>query len=486
MQNTVSTFNPDEHYRCTIIRGKTQTEMDNLLYLYASIIAEICPCSKSDFDNSFNEKLSQALYKRSFKGLEDKNKKTIRNHITETAGALFGLYYYDVEGNYYESPSNAKLLEDNDQPAFFKNLCLNFQFPNGSQKIPTILERINDGICIKPFHFVIALLAMAKENKVYLTRDEIGYYVLNAEQVLQGKISVTQVFEKIMQDRENNIVKIVVKNSYHWQHIKEQIHLMILANLVVEADGFLILNEKEISIISYFIKENDKGLRFNVFEYDLGYKHERVQIRADWSEYYGRIAVSDDSLLTTSLDALMHQTTIKTQVDSQKSEEKQKPTSTKFTNRVDKNALGEEGELYVFEFEKQRVGNTHPRLVNQVRLLASQRGIGYDISSVEADEDSENPEFLRMIEVKATKRVTAPDVSDDSWVDTVNLTRREWMTAKQHRSAYSIYRIYFTPAATVIRKINNPYEKHEQGIIDVVATTYRADFKSVAIDREYL
>ena len=41
MRNTVSVFNPDEQYRCTIIRGKTQTEMDNLLSVYASIIAEI-------------------------------------------------------------------------------------------------------------------------------------------------------------------------------------------------------------------------------------------------------------------------------------------------------------------------------------------------------------------------------------------------------------------------------------------------------------
>lgn len=486
MQNTIPTFNPDEHYRCTIIRGKTQTEMDNLLSLYANIIAEICPCSKSDFANLFNDKLSKVLYKRSFEDLEDNNKKTIRNHITEIAGSLFGLYYYDTEGNYYESPSNAKLLEDNDQPAFFKNLCLNFQFPNGSQKTSTILKRIYDGICIKPFHFVLSLLAIAKENKVYLTSDEVGYYVLNAKQVLQGKISVAQVFEQIMQDRKNNIIKTVVKNSYHWQHIKEQIHLMILANLVVEADDYLILNEKEISIISYFIQENNKKLRFNIFEYDLENKHERMQIRADWSEYYGQIAVLDDSILTTSLDALMHQTNPKIPADDQIAEEIQTPVSTKFTNRIDKNALGEEGERYVFEFEKQRVGSTHPRLVNQVRLLASQRGIGYDISSVEADEDLQNPEFLRMIEVKATKRVTAPDISDDSWVDTVNLTRREWMTAKQHRTAYSIYRIYFTPAATVIRKINNPYEKFEEGIIDVVATTYRADFKSTAIDREYI
>ncbi len=72
IQDTMSVFDPDEHYRCTIIRGKTQTEMDNLLSVYASIIAEICPCSKNEFDDLFNEQLSQALYKRSFDDLEKK------------------------------------------------------------------------------------------------------------------------------------------------------------------------------------------------------------------------------------------------------------------------------------------------------------------------------------------------------------------------------------------------------------------------------
>lgn len=482
MQNAISEFNPDEQYRCTIIRGKTQTEMDNLLSVYASIIAEICPCSKIDFDKLFNEKLSQALYRKSFEALEDKHKKTIRNHITETAGSLFGLYYYDTEGNYYESPSNAKLLEDNDQPAFFKNLCLNFQFPNGSQKVSTILERINDGISLKPFHFVLTLLAMAKKSNIFLTKEEVSYYVLNAKQVLQGKVSVSQVFEEIVQDRRKNIVKNVATGSRHRQHINEQINLLVLANLVIEKDKVLFLNEREMHIINYFIQEHDKPLYFDVYAYDLDDKQGKAQIRADWSQYYGQIAVKDDNILTTSLGALTQQSTL----EEEKAEVIKTPLTNKFTNRVDKNALGEEGEGYVFEFEKQRVGNTHPRLVNQVRLLASQRGIGYDISSVEADEDVENPEFLRMIEVKATKRVTAPNISDESWIDTINLTRREWMTAKQHRTAYNIYRIYFTPSATVIRKINNPYEKYEQGVIDVVATTYRADFKSVAIDREYV
>jgi hypothetical protein len=121
-------FNPDIQYRCTIIRGKAQKELDNLLPAYANIIAEICPCTKEDFDINFNDKLSNIIYNSNFEILNHNNQKTIRNHITEIAGKLFGLYYLNKDF-IYESESNKKLLEDNDQPAFFKNLCLNFQFP---------------------------------------------------------------------------------------------------------------------------------------------------------------------------------------------------------------------------------------------------------------------------------------------------------------------------------------------------------------------
>lgn len=481
MRDNLSVFDPDKQYRCTIIRGKTQTEMDNLLSVYANIISEICPCSKSDFNNLFNERLSQALYRQSFEKLTDNHKKTIRNHITETAGSLFGLYYYDVEGNYYESPSNAKLLNDNDQPAFFKNLCLNFQFPNGSQKVATIQERINDGIHLKPFHFVIALLDLARKNNTFLTKDEVSYYVLNSYQVLQGKIKVHQVLEEILKDRRKHVIKTVATGSRHRQHINEQINLLVLANLVVEKNKKLFLNEREAKVIAHFVSEVYNPLSFKVFSYDLDDKQQRLQIRADWSKYYGQVSVTDESILNTTLHALTDQDNI----EYQSGKNEGQPFSTKFTSNVDKNALGEEGEAYVFEFERQRVASFSPRLVNQVKLLANQRGIGYDISSVEAGEDAENPEFLRMVEVKATKRVTAPRMDDDTWSDTVNLTRREWMTAKQHRKAYNIYRVYFTPVRTVIRKINDPYAKYEKGIIDVIPTTYRADFNSLAIDREY-
>lgn len=462
-------FNPDIQYRCTIIRGKAQKELDNLLPAYATIVAEICPSTKEIFDQEFNDRLSQIIYNDDFENLGENNQKTIRNHITEVAGKLFGLYYSD-EHYIYESPSNEKLLIDNDQPAFFKNLCLNFQFPNGTQKIQTVEERINDGIKFKPFHFILALLSLAQNNGIVLTKDEIGYYVLNAKQVLQGDISVEEVLGAILKDRADNTSKKLEAGSFHTQHIREQFNLLALANLIIIEGNNLVINKAEKEIIDVFISELAKPLQFDIFKYDLNNDDEKKQMYYDWSAYFGKIAVQNPEILSTSIEALQR-------------EEIEKPKVPQ--KGIDQTILGDEGEDFVFSLEKNRVNATHPRLVNKVLLLGKQRGLGYDISSVEADENREEPEFARFVEVKSTKRITEPDLDDNSWTDTINLTRKEWIAAKQYRSAYNIYRVYFTPNATIVRKINDPFGKNESGIITVLPTLYRMDFGSESIDKQY-
>lgn len=462
-------YNPDIQYRCTIIRGKAQKELDNLLPAYAKIIEEICPCTKDVFHQEFNDRLSDIIYDSTFENLEENNQKTIRNHITEIAGKLFGLYYFDNQ-YIYESPSNQKLLEDNDQPAFFKNLCLNFQFPNGTQKIQTVEERINDEIKFKPFHFVLSLLSIAQKNGITITKDEIGYYVLNAKQVLQGTISIEDVLGTILKDKASNNVKKLDSGSFHTQHIREQLNLLTLANLIIIDDNNVILNKSENLIIDEFIKEVNTPLKFNIFSYNLNNEDDKKQMYYDWSEYFGKIAVSYPEILSTSIEALQR-------------EEIEKPKDEK--KGVNYTILGDEGEDYVFNMEKNRVSVFYPRLVNKVLLLGKQRGLGYDISSIEADENKEEPEFARFIEVKSTKRITEPDLNDNTWTDTVNLTRKEWIAAKQYRSAYNIYRVYFTPNATIVRKINDPFGKNEQRIITVLPTLYRMDFGSESIDKQY-
>ena len=71
------------------------------------------------------------------------------------------------------------------------------QFPNGMQNIPTLKERIENRINIRPNAFVLKLLLIARRARTDITIDEIGYYVLNSLDVLQGKATPDEVLREI-------------------------------------------------------------------------------------------------------------------------------------------------------------------------------------------------------------------------------------------------------------------------------------------------
>ena len=50
-------YNSEEQYRCTIIRGKAQAEIEDLLPAYAKIIVSACPCDKKNFGKHLMSKL---------------------------------------------------------------------------------------------------------------------------------------------------------------------------------------------------------------------------------------------------------------------------------------------------------------------------------------------------------------------------------------------------------------------------------------------
>lgn len=95
---------------------------------------------------------------------------------------------------------------------------------------------------------------------------------------------------------------------------------------------------------------------------------------------------------------------------------------------------------------------------NKVLLLGKIKGLGYDISSIEANENPSRPEFARYIEVKSTKRITEPSFDNPAWMDSLNITTKEWVAAEQYGDFYNIYRVYFTKSKTIVVRIQNPYK----------------------------
>ena len=206
-----------------------------------------------------------------------------------------------------------------------------------------------------------------------------------------------------------------------------------------------------------------------MYSYDTEKQENRDQLYLDWNLHYSKIS-AESTKFETQVSALV------------KGEETQTPIKPKGKPAEGSTVeLGDDGEQYVYEYEKKRVAAFNPRLVGKVLPLGRTKGLGYDIQSVIA-EKGDMAEFVKYIEVKATKRVTAPDLSDSSWMDTINITRNEWVAAQQHRDFYSIYRVYFARDGVVAYIMNNIYKKEQDGIVTVVPTMYRVDFSNSAID----
>lgn len=465
-------YNHTNQYRCIIIRGKSQRELDNLLPAYALVIDDICPCAKDEFETRFNKQLATLLHGKNADTTA--LKKTLDNHRTEIAGKLFGMYYLADDDTYYASERTKKFLADSDQPAFFKDMCYKMQFPSGMSSIQKLQPLLNEKISLRPYPFIIKCLMLATEQKIYLTVDDVGYYILNALDVLKGIATPEEVITQIATDKKAGISrKIIVPgkaSSYTMQHIREQLNYLAVANLIYITDNKrILLNYKEKDCLDIFVSKCGVAPDFDMYKYDTADKEQRKQLYKDWVHHFSKISAESDKF-TTHVSAL-----VKPDELEKPEKPKQKPAEGSTVE------LGDEGEQYVYEYEKKRVADFNPRLANKVLPLGRTKGLGYDIQSVVA-EKGDKAEFVKYIEVKATKRVTAPDLNDDSWVDTINITRNEWVAAQQHKDFYSIYRVYFVRDGVVAYIINNVYQKEQDGVVSVVPMMYRVDFSNTAID----
>jgi len=469
-------YDHTKQYRCTIIRGKSKKEMDDLLPAYALVIDEVCPCPAEDFDRRFNSSFQRFLPE------SDRIKKTLDNHRTEISGKLFGMYYHAPDGMVYESERTLKYLEDNDQPAFFKDVCYKMQFPNGMDSTHTLQQRVSEGISVRPNSYVLKVLQLAQTARQRLNIKDIGYYILNSLDVLQGKASPYEVLEAIVKDHNAGIQREIVAyddkgerkaSSFTMQHIREQLNYLELANLIrITDDKDVVLNPNESTTIDLFTKEYNTPLAFDVYSYDLGLIEVRKEFQYDWSAYYAKLSAFA-SMFSTSSEALAY---------TPESTPKQPDTSKKQSSSGTTVELGDEGESIVFEYEKNRVAKFNPRLVNKVLALGKTKGIGYDIQSVIA-EPGDMEEFVKYIEVKSTKRYTSPDPNDDMWVDTLNVTRNEWVAAQQHGAFYTIARVYLTSQGTTIFMLTNVAEKLSNGRMKATPMTYRVDFSNTSVDQ---
>jgi hypothetical protein len=243
-----------------------------------------------------------------------------------------------------------------------------------------------------------------------------------------------------------------------------------LANLIrFTEDKRVLLNPNEMETIELFAQDWDKKPEFDVYSYDLTTIEGRKIFQYAWDEYFARVSTCVDKFETSAASLIVDVT------------EEPKPTEKKPQKGMNLTEFGDEGEQIVYDYEKKRVSEFNQRLANKVLSLGKTKGLGYDIQSVIA-EPGDMAEFVKYIEVKSTKRLTCPDVNDNLWVDTLNITRNEWVAAQQHGKFYSIYRVYFTRDGIVMFVLQNVANKIDDGRMTIVPMTYRVDFSNSSVD----
>ena len=452
------TYIHTDQFRCAIIRGKAQIELDNLLPFYASVISEICPTSADNFFSFFKEKLEAKFGKN----ITDK---ALNNHRTEIAGKLFGMYYIDAQEVVHISERTLKLLEDNDQPAFFKDLCFKMQFPSGMNVKKTVFSRMDLGINIRQLCYVVAVLKACEKLNIFLEMEQIGYYVLNSLSALTRQANVEEVVLQIEIDIKANIIRKVPnplnkKPSYTTQHIREQLTLLQLANVLIRSGRIYKLNYKENAFIDYMIKFAEQAPEFDFYSIENiinAEVYDRVQI--EWDYFMSKISDIPAELLNSNVcEILTSSLSHIPNID---------PSITRsFVNTKD---LGDAGEAFVFEYEKNLLKPY--ALEHKVQNKAHLRGIGFDIESF-----SHTDTLEKYIEVKATRRTTPmPETFAE---DVINVTKNEWIAAEQLQDKFYIYRVIFHNNGVQLFRIQNPFKHYSDGTISAIPLTYRLSFSN--------
>lgn len=464
------TYDPTKQYRCDIVRSRSIRYTDDLLPAYANIIDALCPCNEKDFITGFNKELKAYLDNLGCSA----DTKALNNHRTETAKTLFGMYYVDHLGNVQASERTKQYLADRDQPAFFKDVCYKLQFPNGMTKVQKLKQRVNDGLRVYPCRFLLETLQIADKKGIFLTKQEVGFYVLNSRDVLTGRSRPAEVISRIMKDRQARIINTIPEGSYNWQHITGLITYLEYANLVISTRGrakdktILRLNNLESPAISIFVENRKKKLAFDVSKYIVKSGTKTIvkkDFQQKWDIYNSEL--SDQYFNFYTLPAALGISAIKVPVKVTASETA---------------AIGAAGEKYVFDYEVKRVTDVDPAYKNNVKNRAKERRIGFDIESIRAD--GVNPLEKIYIEVKTTSRVTEPRTVNAP--DMVNLTHYEWKAACDYPDRFYLYRVYLVKGKVLLYIIGDVSKKASDNRIEVNVPTYKVRFDaadSKVVDR---
>jgi hypothetical protein len=413
--------------------------MDSLLPIFARFANETCPVPEPEVKNGLLNLIE--------KFFPMKSDKTRSNFATEIIRRLLGMIVVSASREARVSDLALKLLEDDDQPAFFKVLISRIQLPNPMSKEVSYLQELNDGIHVRPAVLVLEVLRELNGPASYL---ELRTFALASKPALQGAINASKIAETI---REARVSKTALPNpstfegkpnrARHHQHIDEMLRLLELANLLRRGvDNTFLLNQGEQSALNWIFQSPSSDGLFR----EIGSGESYSEFQNAWSEWYGSMPSAEEmTLVETPITALIG--------------ELPPITGSATTNTTE---LGKVGEQIVLRWQVDHVKQRRPQDIRHVKDRSMERGIGYDIQSVWCAGEAAGQ--FRYMEVKTTKRSTRPESNPDS-LDLVTFTANEYRAAITHGRNFCLCRVYLFPDGYEIHALDDPIQLAETNAI---------------------
>lgn len=443
---------PPEYYlRLHFPRSRFNRRLEDMLLLLAAKITELGAVNKNEFDNILDKIIRE-------NNSENYTEKTIKNQRTEMT-KLFGLVK-SVDKLSLPGKRLTLLSQTQDIPQFFKSFCKGFQFPGGFLKPDKIGNIVVAGVKFKPAKYILKLLLAgeSKYSSFAISAAETAHIVFNDKRITVDGEAQGVVVDRIIDIRSKHLE--LDKTSDVIRYARDFLNYMVEANLLIELDGVYKLNNKETKAIRALVSDSDFFESYSKIIHSDGTwdADEYKGVESDWSEWFADVS---DEALETSIVALVKDDV---RFPNEWQEIIRKVENKEQARGVNLKAIGDEGEKIAFEYEKETVKKTRPDLIRMVKVVSDNTALGYDIISMETDEQREK----KYIEVKTTKKNYQSDVLIP-FIISIN----EWSVAKQFGDAYYIYRVTITKESVSIFVIRNPIQKHKDKKLIIEPTAYK-------------
>lgn len=425
------------YFRLHHCRPRFKNNVENVLGYVAYGIAEIGEADTEEFNNLLNAHI------KSFGGNICLKEKTINNWRTEIS-SLFSLFY-ELDGRSYPTISAIDLANETNLQLFFKRFITTFQYPGGYLKPDQILELVNAHILFHPGRWLSSYFINGRDI-CYITAQELCHCVFNDLRVTRDHEPVTITYDRIIKNRSQNVT--YDSQSDIIRYAKDFLDYMVLAGLLVEESGKYYVNSKSVDFMYELSRTK------HIFDKYQNSKecYTVSSLRHEWVIYAsdaGEKIVSGLIKVKKTADVLID--TVKSKTNSLATDNKKNEIP------VDTKKIGDLGEYIILNHEVLRVKSEgRPDLTHLIKQIPTHLAVGYDIKSMEVNEDP------RFIEVKTTVS-TSPLA-----FNMIHLTTNEWRVAETSGSTYCVYRLEITSDSKRLFMLRDPVGQYKRDRLKMI------------------